>query len=148
MISSSHQIGSIISAAPSLFVFWLQFYLGQFNDFAECPFTTALATDGDHQASSCALASRRLEVGSRVACPGSCGEEASSHVVATQRTVSWSGRSVKRNMLSTGEPTGADAPVVQRLGSLAFHRTAVEASDLRKGFRGGVISDFSSHGLA
>ena len=78
---------------------------------------------------------------------GSCGWAASSHV-ATPRTVSWSGRSVRRNTLSTGELTGADSSVVHMLGSLAFHSTAVEASDLRKGLGGGVAGDSSSHGLS
>ena len=138
----------IISVAPSLFVSWFQFYLGQFNDFASCPFVRAWAADGGHQASSRTLASRSLEVGSKVASLGPCGWAASSHVEATLRTISWSDRSVRRNTLSTGEPTGADSSVVYRPDSLAFHSAAVEASDLRKGFGGGVAGDSSSHALA
>ena len=68
--------------------------------------------------------------------------------MATPRTVSLSGRSVRRNTLSTGELTGADSSVVYRPDNLAFHGAAVEASDLRKGFAGGVADDSSSHALA
>ena len=55
---------------------------------------------------------------------------------------------MRRNTLSTGEPAGADSSAVHRVGSLAFHSTAVEASDLRKGFDGEVSGDSGSLGLA